>query len=491
MPKLGSRPNNKYGTRTSHKYSKRQFIPAAVALASALYANRYKKTAGDVHMSGPVSTRPRSGSGGSSSGNAGFDHLIDLMNTPKSSQNQVRPMAVVTSNPTQRRRTQGSVKKVGFLGRFSGKFKTKGRKPKHKSLARIGVVLRNEQGGTVSDTQCVYVGHGCSAYQVNNAAGYALVKFMFNSVGTSICNIDHYSPWAGKITYSRNSKTEDGSALGFFNVPFDSASTFKAIALSLMGKTDPGVFTTVDEILQFNLIEIHRADNDVTDSYYLLKSFNMQHLRFHFTYSSSLAIQNTTQSGVGAAATPDVSHVAINPVKGTLYMSKNWLAGFVYKIRGLSNESRALNLSPSAFICTKGNGNIKTTYASLKLAAPHDDKFKKPPMGWEFDGNIKTARQHLQPGSIKKNKFVFKAMMSLSTYIEKYGRVLGGTDYNTDKFFFGPCNMFAFEKSLDSRADASDTIDFSFELNSICGCYVTAHRSNYTDPITTVGAGAV
>jgi len=377
-----------------------------------------------------------------------------------------------------------SYKVIGF-GKYKGPTYSEVSKPAYRKAAITGIVAKVEAGGDITDTQCVYVGHGVADFQLNNVISQSLIKFMFNAVGIPVVNVYQAVPWDGKVVITRLDKTGDNKALVKLTQAFTTAMSYRTLAFNLFGSdSDQKIFGNAhtDIPVHWQNIELYKTDEATADVDKIVGCWKMKGLMVHMFAKSTIAVQNITQSGSTGALTDDASSIWANPIKGIAYVGQAWKNGFQYDCRFPSYTLPATSPVNNVFRADRTYGTFKTNYTALKLVSPYDNKFIKPPQGYEFMEKVKTARVHLDPGDVKKQSSDFTASMVFGTYHEKMRNILDTTQNSTEYAPFGfPC-MFAFEKSVDMRKNAADLIRVGYEVNQTYTATWTYKWDRKTEP---------
>jgi len=424
---------------------------------------------GDIVM-GDLSTptpRPRSGSMKSIKGH----HNKYLKGNPYSHRKTTGARAVRRSSRGGKGVTNVGVRKEG---KWTGVFKASGRSPRHKVYSKGGTVHRFEEGGWVEDAECVYLGQGASGDRLKECMGDSLCKFLYESLGFNVANLENQVPEHGQFKFIRESTgTRSDNADFVLNVVPD--DTFRDIGTLMMStiwsNTSLGIETS------WHSIEYWRLDqaNELTVTVGFLnlkKEWPFKKIKFNYKFESTMTIQNVTQSGVtGETERMVVDNVAQNPLKGYIYtQKKRYQNGFHWapKFNTHQNGTDHPTIKPGLdFVADAANGIIHGKYASLKPADGDTFQFMKPPSGHEFGWGVTADRVTLQPGEIKKLKLVENGEQTLFDWVSKNTMYYKNSE-GLDQFLrFGHANMVAFEKSLDSRATGGSNVKIDFELNQV------------------------
>lgn len=379
---------------------------------------------------------------------------------------------------------------IGF-GKYKGPFATKLKSVSQRWGAIHGIVNKQEYGGVNKDDQCIYVGHGMADFQLNNAFGLSLVKFIFAAVGVHMANTNQLCPWYGKIVITRFDKTGDNKQLVTLTTLFNTTITFKTIATDMVGSGSADQLfhsSHVDQEVEWYELELYKLDDGSVPKYNLLKSWCLKGMMCHVYWNSVLNLQNVTQSGTKSGApdqagiSDDAAGIWANPIKGRVYQSVGtWDNCLTWNQRTPSYNNGSISANSNVFRADRTSGIISTNYTGLKLAVPYDNKFKKPPMGFEFSNKCVVANVHIDPGDIKQHKMRWTGAFTFSTYHNKQRQNLDATANVNEHMKFGNVAMFALEKSIDMRTSATDRIQVGYELNQTIQCAWTYKKARTTE----------
>lgn len=412
-----------------------------------------------------------------------------------------RQMREAANNPTltpgtrQYLRDAGSTRTYGASSsKSSGFLKVKKRvkKPKYKHNLKLltGVSLTKETGSTVTDPNCVYVGHGTFASDIAlRQVCLAIVKYLFAKKSITMVNSADQPTAEGsnerfniQFFYYENSMKKD---LNFFVVSGVVGWKFQDYADELYkqindmidfarvptGSPAPEPFGLMDISFQEIVFESFNG----SDSNRMAVHVNITKMMLHLGIKSSLKLQNRSTAADGDHAVTDVDNV---PLYGKSYEAKGTAFRFIDKHRETATTGAYLPFA------------LKNVYGCFKYSAANDSTgvLKEPPQPALFTNLIKHGKAKLDPGQLKTSVLTDSIHLTFEQFFKLYFRYRGSGKNSTlgVKQAFAPLGksiMFSFEKMLGIAAEDSidnGKINLAFEHNYWISVKVTNEKYKFS-----------
>lgn len=357
----------------------------------------------------------------------------------------------------QKNQTTPSRKVISRQPGKTGKIVIAKKKKQNTSYNKNGSVLRYENGGQVTDPECVYVGHSVATYKVVTSVLRAVIKELFRQRGTDIIDWDDTVQNATSLTleYSYNTNQAVAGALTTRSIAA-TGLTYQGLALAWQSDIDTAWSAqphSIEEVTLYLTVDKGGVANAavIPSAKVHGKNFNID-----FSFDSKLKIQNVTSSStVGVDEDQLANAINNNPLIGNLYShNKNQLNGF----EPAKNED-----SGTTFIADNQTGIISSGASTNSLS----QYLKKPPPAWAFKAK-RVKKLTLEPGQIRYAHMTYKASMSLQTFLTKLHYTIsdGSSDYAVNFCF---AQMFGLEKMLDDRSETNDIV-LSYEVVQTYAC---------------------
>lgn len=342
---------------------------------------------------------------------------------------------------------------------FSGQVR-KVKKPRRKARTpkkvRKGMVVHQEQRGSVADPKVVYLAHTtCVQENILKSLAGTIVKELFRKRGVG------FSKW--QETYL----TADTESIQFRyyqdpgnvtivsgSVTITSGQTFQTISQGLLDAIRSSFSAnSVHEVIDFRYL---RGGNTT------LVKISAKALKVGISVTSVLTMQNQTLGGTTAASTASTDVVTTNPLRGHKYDGRG--SGFI------PYERKETNASYQKFVCNSAFGVLTRTQA---ISLP--EQGNEPPKGWFWKGCKRVGIAKVEPGQIRKSVLKTNVNISLMKLLELFEESFNATG---DKLvqYFGKIRMFALEKVLDSGL-SENNITLAWEVDCIVS--TTINYSNY------------
>lgn len=325
---------------------------------------------------------------------------LNLTPIVKALQKQVLKTAHSHTQTQTRTEEEKKRKRVGShsVGRYRGTF-TKRRfpgkrgSPSKKSenhYSRYGATDTLEVSGTITDPDCVYVGH--SSFSTVRLFETCLVamyrKLYIAAIGYDVSAIDEILPY-------KNGNSDGHTIHVYFRDPNGVMQTiFQAVpqGTSLKGLSSPSFtfskcFWTA--CLEKRVItRVYIVDNDTNLT---RATLDVTRLKFDYQFKSELKIQNVTIPQTNSNEADDVDNV---PLVGRSYEFNNW-----------SPRTNGQNVYPASPNSPTDWISMVNEYEGVTLvrAAQLPTAMKEPPPSSIFTNCKKSGKVRLQPGDIKSD----------------------------------------------------------------------------------------
>lgn len=323
-----------------------------------------------------------------------------------------------------------------------------------------GVVSKYEFGSSLSDPECVYIGHGINANQLIETVARCLVKSLYTKHGWEIPSFSEPIPLSGSDVHFIQLETYASTVTPAYTLTntanIVSGDTWEGAVNRLLTVMTP-LASDKRRWVSISLFDGSNAGADrVMLAKIMLSAFDMR-----FSFASMLKIQNVTEAATGADANDELTtNVEANPLHGKEYVSTEWKNGFE-----LFWRPGVAIVTWDGFFVDASTGLIRTTATDSTPAAGTYNDFKKPPPDFVFRAT-KSAKVLIQPGEIKTSKIIFRTRIMFQNMMEKTSDAWLNYSITTNPVIdFGFAKMVALEKLLDSRlaSDANCTIQFEVD----------------------------
>nr|UOF76974.1 putative capsid protein [Cressdnaviricota sp.] len=390
-------------------------------------------------------------------------------------------MATTQTQATSSRKTGGA--RYRTLGRYRGKFK-RTKRVRVDVFRKNGVMNTMEVHGTVSDPNCVYIGHSTySGIQLLETMLQAMLKKLFYRAGVRLESIKQVLPgyesntsncWK-MILYRENKATGVIDTSSYTTVAGTNTSIYQLVGDRAAGTAAlwPGLFAVFEayaigqygagvgepiNVLQPAFIRLYRAEDNVANFWQYQSEIVFGNEHITCKSKSQLKIQNRSLAADASADSADVSN---NPIVGKQYLFNSGCP------RARSQDLFLVEamLEPSGVL----------TARSAQFAGTVD--MSEPPPAGAFWNCLSSSGARLEPGDIKKQVITHYKKMRFLQFLKSLG--LGYSAAAQKQInLIGKSGLFAFEDVI--NVNASQNISIAYEVNREFGCYFTSQGSPCT-----------
>jgi len=320
------------------------------------------------------------------------------------------PRVAKTSTETQTDRRYRSTKKPYTTGAsYRGRL-TRRRFPRKRAgvaakgenyFARHGITDTVEVSGTVSDADCVYIGHSSfSPHRLLEAAVSSLLRKMYRqAIGYDVSSVDEYIPYKNGNSDGHSIhvwwRGSDGNvAHEYHSIPVN--QSLQTLSYSAIGN----IFKRADES-DYHLLRMSILDNETN---LCRATLDLTKVTFDFMYKSELKIQNVSIANAASDEADDVNNV---PLVGRNYEFKNWYPGTNGQGTGAVLASNLLDAV-----------NQETGVVLSRASNLPGFGWREPPPSKVFDGVVKSEKIRIQPGTIKSDWLIGRGSMTLDKFLK-------------------------------------------------------------------------
>lgn len=364
------------------------------------------------------------------------------------------------SKVVKRKRSTKFTKKRKYKKSSNKKYKRSYSRRRPKSIKfrynkRNASTLKVEKGGSKSDSEVAYIGHGVAHNRVQLALFMALTKELFASHGVTFKDWNEtaintaVSGTSLSITTYWTFGEDSNSTLQATSYTIPDAASFKTVADNIYS----GLYTAWRTSISSTSIDppslvkmVLRTGTGAAPDYDLAK-IDLRNMRMAVKYKSSIRFQNRTNAYSGGVATESTDVNTQAPVIATQYYGKY-----------------GRNFFSTKFTVSAGNGFVPDVVNGYftQDAATMGNAFAEPPSAATV-GAYKKQDYMLHPGQVLVDTWKWDKGFSLNGYIAK---TLGGfTSETLPTIYPGYCRMFAFEKLVKFNSDGTN-VNIVFELDT-------------------------
>jgi len=351
---------------------------------------------------------------------------------------------VAVARATRKQKWSGGVGGTGFVGKF--KRPTRRGANVDAKYVRTGASLQYENSGTVTDANCVYVGH--SVIPVSKAVlvtCMAVLRPMFEKEGQQISSPEVAIGDSGLyvIDYFRRS-----AATGIGGLPYH--TYVNAVGFNLQECAQDMATNVILPLYTHDinedwfLSEIRLRRTNSTPVFPIFQRVDVQMLTLHIKGTSAMKVQNRTATTAGAEA-DDVDN---QPLKGKIYEMK----GLQPVYTGEGAVAFPVGKSTGVNLTVAGTSNI----------------LKDPPHPKLF-GAKKAANIMINPGQIKYSTLKYERTCDLDWFF-KQAQLPSAASSTVLRSTLGTNKLYAFEKMINV---GTNEILIAFEAEFDCKAYVT------------------
>jgi len=366
-------------------------------------------------------------------------------------------------------------KRYRTQGRYVGRFKRPRRlSRKDDGALNSGFVNTSEITGTVSDVNCVYVGHSVmSGNEVIENIVYSLLRKLYKKgLQFNVTNIQEPLPSLGTGGYTIRLTRElmDGTnTIQNFDYVPSATDTIQLIVGNLLSGIAPaGAFSVIMDVFKdyaagntasvVNLYQPVKLQLLESANFNVLARINLKEEVFHMTVSSQLKVQNRTLAADSGADATDVSN---NPLMGKLYRL------------GTGCPITAVDYTPLISSVPDFTGAITVASSSFTKTG-----FYEPPHPKMFTNCTGSSTVRLEPGAIKVDKLYYSKSQNLLKFLTSFGYGIGPAGavatLNRQMKLKGKCTLLALEDVI--NVNAAQSISVAYEINRKIGVYCTTMK---------------
>ncbi|ALE29796.1 coat protein [Lake Sarah-associated circular virus-45] len=377
----------------------------------------------------------------------------------------------VVNTPGLKRRTTG-----GPNARFVGPFKKPKKLLKPSMFATKGFVHTCEINGTVSDPDCVYIGHSTfSGIMTLELLCQVLLRKLFAKAGIVLRDINE--PLRGYVANTssmwridlirHNKETNVYDVAATFTTPSATNTNIYQIVGDRRASSNglfPGLYNTLYDaavgangsdnrnVWQPSSLVLYQEEENITQFFQFRAEIKFDNETVHCFSKSDLKVQNRSVSA-SAGTTSDA--VDANPLMGKLYHFK-----------GGCPRSRIVN---AALVESVPDLSGVITARAASLVSAGAQAMSEPPRGnawWNCSG---TSGVKLQPGHIKYDSVYYQNAMPILKFLTAMNMASGPTGKQIH--LFGKSSLLALEDVI--NVNAAQNITCSYECNRRYGIYLT------------------
>lgn len=338
------------------------------------------------------------------------------------------------------------------------------RRPKRAKISKYygkyGVITKQEYGSSLSDPECVYIGHGIPGNTLIEQICRNLVKILYAKHGWEIPSFSEIIPLSGSDihfiqleSYSSSSSTSATLTNTANIVTTDSWNTIVSKLITVF----IGLATDKRKYISLSLFDGSNVGADRT----MLAKVMLSKLLMEFGFDSHLKVQNVTEAATGADANDELAtNVEANPLHGKEYTKKEWKNGFdLYWRPGVTIATW------DGFSVDCATGVIATTSVDSTPATGDYNDFKKVPPSFVFNSTHATTVK-IDPGEIKTSVIKFETKIMFQSLMEKTTNIWEEYGVSTNAWMdFGFAKLIALEKLLDSRLASDAPVGIQYEVS--------------------------
>lgn len=354
----------------------------------------------------------------------------------------------------------------GYNGRSFNKAKKKN-VSQFRFYANKGFVDTYETSGTLSDPDCLYLGHVAQnkVHTMRTMIRALFRKLLMITVryqGTSASDVIPgflFGDTGTVYKYVLLQRNSDDNTVTVLQEAFSTTTTNHTIQAltgtfigSFIAYTTTQLGAANNKLSPFKL-QLYQKDGNVTDFWNFQGELNLEDEKVNIISISDMKVQNRTKSG---GADTNIESVNNNPLIGKRYYCD-----------GLPRTK-----IPTSLAAMSVGGVILRRGAQIGFG----EEGKEPFLAGNFVNCKKSAGITLQPGEIKSGRLVYKT----SCLFLKYLLMMKWQEDDVGLFHhnLGACEMYALEDMI--NVDISENIALAYERNCKVGVCFTTHRNNFS-----------
>lgn len=346
--------------------------------------------------------------------------------------------------------------------------------PMYKRCSRLGIIRHIEKRGTLSDSQCVYMGYNAVALERTWAnVSRAIIRYVLfkafgfdpaqmaqeinysESVGTSAAQLkfDFWDQDISNTQIAGNVNTIGGIASTYSTVDGDNIVTVGDWLAGVLQRWSPSTITQspyMTNVVRLTVTEVTTIVG--VPAYRRLFELNLNEITVHYYAHCNLKIQNRTVNDAGDDDANDVNDV---PLQGRCYAFKS---------------SAVCPKHVTSKFATAGDGLILMN-GSVQTGADAG-LWNEPPQKFHFKNCAATRSLKMNPGDIKQDSMTVAYKMPLNKWLTLCAwRNGGGQAFSRFAYNPGKIHMFAMEKCMNFGLP----ISVVYEIDTKEGCYITVN----------------
>jgi len=383
----------------------------------------------------------------------------------------------LTSTIFQPKKKPRKSPKRGFVtsGSYKGRFRGRSKRysvstvaPKSKDFyAKRGITYDVETNGSISDANCVYLGHcSFSPYYLVNMATMAILRRLL-SVGLNWTpnSIEQVIPsFAGGTTSQHfhlrfTSVNIQSSFETIFTYQPTSGDTISSIALF---NTVQDFFQTVATGLSQKLKSVTMVEGDVGGTgqgNITMATLDLSTATISYFAKSELKVQNVT--------TPDAINLESTDVNNVP------LVGKMYSLSTPFPDTRGLVPLKLNWVNAE-TGTI--AHFAGDASQPSYNALKEPPAAGFFDRCKAATKLRLEPGAIKASMVSSSGTMNLGAFLQAVAYHASSSKNSTSRL--GGCKVLALERVISVQGTLP--IKLFYENNVSMGCQINVRKQTFT-----------
>lgn len=386
----------------------------------------------------------------------------------------------------------GRAVEAGYAGRFRNLKRKKRairtrKRPKRKPVKRTrrryvkgenyygkyGAINTTEINGSVSDTDCVYLGHSSFAPGVMlSMIAYAIIRRLFKmGIGYESDNLEDVIPYISGAVEASN-----GCVVEIRQINLDTG--VKSRITHTLGASE--TLASVGNWLKLNVLEFASSEstnnpvNDTERNNRLLSiqltdlstntvkaHMDLTTLKVSAFAKSTLKMQNVTIPTAGADETDNVANT---PLQGRQYHFAHWQPATADTDMVVLNRVNQDTGVLAVEIKKSGVGGLPAKY----------NTWKEPPPSKAFVNCSKSVPTRIEPGTIKEHTSITRVNMSLERMLRAICLRRGNVNNRSVKL--GQHEIFAWERMIQMSGDLP--LKVNYECNIFTGVAVTHRPAN-------------
>lgn len=378
-----------------------------------------------------------------------------------------------------RRKSMGQYRTTGtYVGRFK---KRKLRKRMVDVFNRHGFTNTTEITGTVSDPDCVYVGHSTSSGpRILTVFLQACLRKLYKesanwtctNVTDPILGYEGFGDGWRLILYVKDVQAGTVTTSTYDTTTTDTIARIVGDNASGVAPSWPNLYnfwvnyigqassTIAGSVQQPTRLALFQRDGNITNFYHFMGDIYFPNEIINLKVTSELKIQNRTLSATGSADAEDISN---NPIVGRVYEVSSGCPRT--RVEGADLIGHVIDATG---VITRRAAEFPTA-TQVIMREPPD-----PKIFWNIS---KSSKVIIQPGNIKKDVITFSVRKPVYEFFQRLDwRVNTGAVASAGSMkSMGKSALYALEDII--NVNAAQNISVAFEVNRTESCYLSTTRS--------------